>query len=183
MTTPKLDPTLDRRARELARTGNAVGWGVADLALEYKRKGEPYWAARIGKPFGVRERWAQTLARTAEFCEVDCVKKLRPRQNLRVTHWAAIAAYWEREGVEIEQLVEIASDAIDEAPTVTVQDVEEKLRGLFGFEDVEIPARRVTIYSKQLYSWAEQRGPNDALYSDMIDVAERLRSLAERMRE
>lgn len=181
MTNPKLDPALDRRAAKLAKAGNGIGWAVADLALEYQRKGEPYWAKRIGKPFGVGERWAQTLAKTAEFCEVAQIN----RQHLRVTHWGAIAAYWQREGVEIEQLVEIASDAIAEsqppAPMITVEAVETKLREVFGPPEPPEPARYMQTYSKQIYSWAEKRGPNDALYPRLIACAAELRELAKEM--
>ena len=183
MTLPKLDPTLDRRAAKLAKAGNGIGWAVADLALEYQRKQEPHWAARIAKPFGVGARWAQTLARTAEFCEVAKIN----RQHLRVTHWAVIAAYWQREGIELDQLLEIASDAIAEsappAPMTTVEAVESKLREVFGFPEPEREVRQISIYSQNVYKWAEQRGPNDALYPEMIGVAERLKSLAEKMKQ
>ena len=186
MTNPKLDPELDERAAKLAEAGNGIGWDVAKLALEYQRKGEPYWAKRIGKPFGVGERWAQTLARTAEFCELKAVAKLKPRQHLRVTHWGAIAAYWQREGIELGQLLEIASDAIAEsqppAPMITVEAVESRLREVFGPPEPPEPARYMQTYSKQIYSWAEKRGPNDAFYPEMIDVAERLKKLAEKMK-
>ncbi len=183
MTPLTIDPRLDARAAALALTEKTVGWGVADLALEYKRKQEPHWAERTARPFGVGKRWVETLARAAEFCEVNCVAALRPRQNLRVTHWAALAAYWGREGIELEQLLEIAEDAIAESATVmiTVEAIEAKLREAFGFPEPERPVKQMRIYSQNVYKWAEQRGPNDALYPRLIACAAELSELAKEM--
>lgn len=139
MTTRQPDPTLDERARELARTDNAAHWLVADLAYEYKRKDEPHWAERVSAPFAWGVRWAQALARAAEFCEVDCVKALKPRQNLRITHWVELAAYWNR--VDLEPLLEIADEAIAESSGVmiTVDALKAKLFETLG-ERNQLPA-------------------------------------------
>lgn len=180
-----MTPTLDQRAAELARTDNTVGWAVADLALWAKRHDEPHWAERVSAPFAFGARWAQALARAAEFCEVDCVKTLRPRQHLRITHWVELAAYWKREGIEIEQLVEIADEAIAEsaARLITVDELKTKLRGCFGFPVEGTETRRLTNFSKDVYGWAERRGKRDKLYPRLMACAEELKALAEEMKQ
>lgn len=179
MTTRKPDPTLDRRARELASTDNAAHWLVADLAYEYKRKDEPQWAERVSAPFAWGKRWAQALARAAEFCEQPDVAKLKPRQHLRITHWVELAEYWRR--VELETLLEVASDAIAESSGVpiTVDALKEKLLATFG-ERNQLPAARwFAQQSKQAYSFGEKLGTQHPLYARVQACAAEMKAIAE----
>lgn len=181
----RMTNTLRTRAETLAATENKTSWAVADLAAEGKRNRhkEPDWATIIGAPFAVGPRWIQHLARTVEFCEVDCVAALAPRHNLRLTHWVELAAYWKREGVDVDMLVEIASDAIAEstARLITVDELKTKLRACFGFPVEGTETRRMSIYSQNVYEWAERRGKRDKLYPRLMACAAELKALAEEM--
>lgn len=179
MTTRKPNPTLDQRAAELATSANANGWAVADLALWAKRKQEPQWAERVSAPFAWGKRWAQALARAAEFCEVDCVKTLKPRQHLRITHWVELASYWNR--VDLEPLLEIADDAIAESNGVpiTVDALKAKLFETFG-ERNQLPAARwFAQQSQQAYSFGERLGKGHRLYKRVQACAAEMKAIAE----
>lgn len=169
-----MTPTeLTRAVKALAKRANNANYAIAQLARKCQRDNVPHWYEIIAREYALSTRWAFSIARTWAFCEVVFTNSKLTRHSLKFSHYEKAAAYWQRENVSLETLIEVLDEAVHEC--VSVDALDEKLREVFGLPDEPADyGKRWGRMGKQLWSDAESIGQSHPRYAAIVQAAQLL---------